>query len=81
MAIGISRSEVPDFVTQATSGAKSAMCVFSISSAAFDTNIGKYTFSTPDFLISPSKNALILSQIPNPTKQGKSDGILIKFKL
>ena len=41
-----------------TSGAKSAMWVFSFSKADWDTNIGKYTFSTPSFFISPSKKSV-----------------------
>ena len=42
---------------------KSAIWSFSFSRAAWETNIGKYEFSTPSFLISVSKKSLILSQI------------------
>ena len=33
------------------------MCVFSFSRADWDTNMGKYTFSTPSFFISLSKKS------------------------
>jgi len=41
MAIGSARSVWPDLVTQATSGAKSAIWSFSRSKAALETKIGK----------------------------------------
>ena len=41
MATGSANSDWPLFVTQATSGAKSAICSFSFSRAFFETNIGK----------------------------------------
>jgi hypothetical protein len=54
IAIGMSRSLSPALVTHATSGAKPSMCDFSFSSTVAETNIGKYAFSTPIFLISVS---------------------------
>jgi hypothetical protein len=56
-AMGSASSELPLLVTQATSGAKSAMWDFSFSRAARETNMGKYTFSTPSSLIPASKKA------------------------
>tara|TARA_B110000285_G_C15031559_1_gene567049 strand:- start:63 stop:212 length:150 start_codon:yes stop_codon:yes gene_type:complete len=41
IAIGISNSDYPDLVTQATSGENPSTCSFSFSRAALDTNIGK----------------------------------------
>ena len=44
IAIGISNSDYPDLVTQATSGEKPSTWSFSFSNAALETNIGKYEF-------------------------------------
>ena len=41
IAIGSYKSDEPDLVTQATSGANPAMWSFSLFRAALDTNIGK----------------------------------------
>jgi hypothetical protein len=41
IAMGSYRSVLPDFVTQATSGAKPSTWSFSLLKAAYDTNIGK----------------------------------------
>ena len=54
MAMGVSRSDCPLFVTQATSAANPSTWSFSFSRADLGTKMGKYVFRTPSFLISAS---------------------------
>lgn len=63
IAIFSSKSELPYLVTQATSAWNPSMWFFSFSKFFYETNIGKYTFLTPNFLNLVSKLYWIYSQI------------------